>query len=504
MIRSSFNLIQYRTRKSGLNEHGPRIEAYQATDLVLGQSERLRWGIRFAQALAILLIGALLSQPAAAQSRYYSITDVGPMPPYHAQTFVNGINASGQVAGYGSKTPFPGAGAFLWTPGATDGIPENPQMKDLGNFNGGDYWFSAQAWGLNNKGQVVGEADFQWYSWNIPHAFVWENGMMTDLGTLGDGLYSVARNINDLGMVVGWSDTESTKLNANRHAFIYDTATKRMTDLGIDHSYGQSINDRNQVVGTYFPEPGIERGFLWDPATGFHDLHNLVSCGGEKSEAAAINNKMQVVGWCKDEDDVAHAFFLDLNTGEVKHLGGSQATMATALNNHGHVVGTFKYTELSDHAFEWDPKTRVMNDLNDRIPYNSGWTLFYAWGVNDAGQIAGSGAHQTEFSENRGFVMSPDANPSLVTLKASPATVTRGGIIEVRWTAPSGHPPRDWIVFREVGAPDGFYLDWEYTGNETSGTMVFRAPSDPGSYEFRYLADNTFRIVTTSNPVKVD
>jgi probable HAF family extracellular repeat protein len=346
IMRANFTFIHDKTRKSGLKECGPGSEACQASALVLSQPAGLRWGIRLAQALSSMLMVAAFAQPTTAQSTYYSITDVGPMPPYHPQTFVNGINAVGQVAGYGSKTPFPGTGAFLWTPGATDGIPENPQMKDLGNFYGGDYWFSAQAWGLNNRGQVVGEADFLWYSWKIPHAFLWEKGMMTDLGTLGDGLSSVARNINDLGIVVGWSDTESTKPNRNRHAFLYDTATKTMTDLGIDHSYGQSINNRKQVVGTYFPEPGTERGFFWSPATGFNDLHNLVSCGGEKSEAAAINDKMQVVGWCKDNNDVAHAFFLDLNTGEVKRLGGSHATMATALNNDGQVVGTFKYSAL--------------------------------------------------------------------------------------------------------------------------------------------------------------
>jgi len=32
-----------------------------------------------------------------------------------------------------------------------------------------------------------------------------------------------------------------------------------------------------------------------------------------------------------------------------------------------------------------------MNDLNDLIPAGSGWELVTAFGINDAGQIAGTG-----------------------------------------------------------------------------------------------------------------
>ena len=61
---------------------------------------------------------------------------------------------------------------------------------------GGD---TSQAFGVNNKGHVVGLAklDSQIY-----HAFFWDGKTMTDLGTLG-GMFSSAYGINDSGVIVG-------------------------------------------------------------------------------------------------------------------------------------------------------------------------------------------------------------------------------------------------------------------------------------------------------------
>ena len=68
-----------------------------------------------------------------------------------------------------------------------------------------------------------------------------------------------------------------------------------------------------------------------------------------------------------------------LSTEEGKALG---------INNKGVIVGEV-YRDKSFHACLW--KDGKALDLNALIPKNSGWTLYDATGINDKGQIIGTG-----------------------------------------------------------------------------------------------------------------
>src|SRR5215469_2506555 len=116
----------------------------------------------------------------------------------------SGINNRGQVVGsatnaipdvfscFGLGTQCRG---FLW---------QNGMMRDLGPLGGPD----ALAFLLNERGQVSGVANVN--SSPSPncvlhlttHPFLWENGKMKDLGTLG-GSCGLAVALNDLGQVTG-------------------------------------------------------------------------------------------------------------------------------------------------------------------------------------------------------------------------------------------------------------------------------------------------------------
>src|SRR5437763_268366 len=97
--------------------------------------------------------------------------------------------------------------------------------------------------GLNNAGQVVGSGNT---ATSISHAFLYSNGQMTDLGTLG-GLFSYGRAINNAGQVTGSSNTPGGTLpgSFSTHAFLYRNS--QMIDLGTlpgyAASFGSSIND---------------------------------------------------------------------------------------------------------------------------------------------------------------------------------------------------------------------------------------------------------------------
>jgi probable HAF family extracellular repeat protein len=93
---------------------------------------------------------------------------------------------------------------------------ENPfatgklSIRNLGMLPGGDY---SEAYAINDDGQVVGTSQT---ASAREHAFLWQDGKMRDLGTLG-GRYSSAYAINNRGQVVGTSRTPLS----NSHAVLW-------------------------------------------------------------------------------------------------------------------------------------------------------------------------------------------------------------------------------------------------------------------------------------------
>jgi probable HAF family extracellular repeat protein len=92
---------------------------------------------------------------------------------------------------------------------------------------------------------------------------------ITDLGTLGGG-YSSATSINNRGQVVGYSETGWGDLRP----FLWQDG--KMTDLGTlpggdDHNPGgippADNNDRGQVVGESSTAAGETHAVLWSPRT---------------------------------------------------------------------------------------------------------------------------------------------------------------------------------------------------------------------------------------------
>jgi len=189
-------------------------------------------------------------------------------------------------------TGLPTVDPFLWRKGA---------MTDLGTL-GGVFGFAQCA---NNRGQVIGQSSpaenpGACFGDQTPgcHAFLWESGVMRDLGTLG-GDNATAIWINDAGEVVGEADLPSSQVH---HAFLWREGV--MTDLGTlgDDSHASAINSKSQVVGYFFisgrTEPPFRHPFLWEKGGPMVDLNTLIpaNSGLELVAADNINGRGEIVG----------------------------------------------------------------------------------------------------------------------------------------------------------------------------------------------------------------
>ena len=94
-------------------------------------------------------------------------------------------------------------------------------------------------------------------------------------------------------------------------------------------------------------------------------------------------------------------------------LGGTGSD-GYALNNLGHVTG-----KSDSKAFLYTTETG-MEDLNTLIDPLSGWTLEIGQGINDAGQITGTGYVGDEL---HAFLLTPVPEPGALTLLASATVV---------------------------------------------------------------------------------
>ena len=188
------------------------------------------------------------------------------------------------------------------------------------------------------------------------------------------------------------------------HAFLWDPDTG-LTDLGeFGATTAWGINNAGQVVG----ELEADHAFIWDSIKGMRELGTL---GGDESDAFGINDAGQVVGYSAVTSGDWHAFIWEDTSGMVD-LG---LGIAWAVNDAGQVVGN---SLPLPSAFYWDAeKGRV--PLSDILPPYSQWTeLLHARGINNRGQIVGTGI--TNNGDIHAFLMTPALPTTEVPMKFTP------------------------------------------------------------------------------------
>jgi probable HAF family extracellular repeat protein len=313
-------------------------------------------------------------------------------------------------------------------------------ITDLGTFGGTLSYGN----GLNNRGQAVGGASLPCNC--TSHPFLWDYGVLGDLGTPDETGNNGAASINDLGQVVGvvsghpflWSRQAGTtkfdffasvsyvnnhgefvgELAGVSHAYVYTGGMAH--DLGTLYggvSAAVGINDAGIVVGQ-----ASGHAFSYTEDGGLEDLGTHDGNPGDSSTASAINNLGQIVGdsYITAAGTTHAALFVDGKVEDIGTLGGY--SWANAINNLGQVVGQSAAAD-GIHAFFEDLATMQMVDLNNEIPPDTGWKLLNAGGINDAGQIVGSGA-LPGYNNVHAYLLTPEAT---LAVKVGPV-LPRGSV----------------------------------------------------------------------------
>jgi probable HAF family extracellular repeat protein len=319
---------------------------------------------------------------------------------------------------------FPEIRAVLWKHG---------HIVDLGTLDGG---YESIAHAVNSAGQVVGlslntipdpnsiAGSFYGIGFQQTRAFLWQNGVMQDLGTLGTGNNAIALLINERGQVAGDSYTStdpspSCFYNFNvfpltTGAFLWEKG--KMTDLGGlggTCTLVSALNNQGQVAG-YSNLPGDQayHAFRWDPATHppFRDLGTL---GGTISVAVAMNEAGDAVGAASlPGDQVVHSTLWGRHgITDLGAVGTDQCAEARSVNSSDQVVGiSYPCRSAEANAFLWEPGRPII-DLNVFVPPDSDLHLRSGITINDRGEIAVAAA--TPKGDRRAVLLMPcDEEPA--------------------------------------------------------------------------------------------
>jgi probable HAF family extracellular repeat protein len=384
--------------------------------------------------------GAVLAAFALAQPAKpgYTVIDLGLAGNSPGAAYA--ISSNSLVAGGAATTDGTAMHAMLWYRGQTFDLGKAGVGRPNSVANGG-----------NDLGQVVGQADttttngaddfcgfnadgFKSITACIP--FLWQNGIMKPLPTLG-GANGLANKINNRGQAVGLAETSISDAGcpvARFEPVVWEYGGVRRLSIsvpGTSDTYGlaAAINDNGQVAGASgtcgpFNSPAqsylIENhALLWDRDGTPHDLGNLGGMGGlAGNHACAVNNRGQVAGHSVLTNDPMGPFhgFLWTESMAMKDLGtltGDFASLANGINDRGEVVGASIGPGFSTFtAVLWG--SSGISDLNQLVTLNPAKLyLLMAFWINSGGEIVGlaaaaDGAHAFLATPNSGRNLAPE------------------------------------------------------------------------------------------------
>jgi len=315
--------------------------------------------------------GVMVGGPAAYSWRNGTVTPLATLPnPCSLTSFAVAVNTNDQIVGWGDNSSCQ-TNPLLW---------ENGSVRELGK----DY---GTAWDINDNGQVVGY---------LGTAFVWEDGAIRHLGTLG-GDYSQAFGINNSGHIVGESSLV-TEFGGQEKAFLWANGVmKNLGTLGGRRSSALDINDNDVVVGHSTTATGDRHAFWWKNGV----MSDLGTLGGDETVARAINGSGVIVGWSNaNRGGRTHAVRWTIPTANYwsarapgpARSGHAQVAASGLLyviggnNNSGTALSTVQtYNPATDSWSSTAPLPSARGRGNGAATING--TIYLAGGQNSAGTL---------------------------------------------------------------------------------------------------------------------
>ena len=329
-------------------------------------------------------------EPRIVLAASYSVMDLGVLPGTDSSAAVD-INNIGEIVGTSSQDGLvPQSRAVKWDAVAA--------IEDLGTLGGTDAWAVA----INDSGQITGVAlDVD----GKQDGFRYDPGVgMFDIGGLGSNAGVYPRDINAGGDVVGGSFYFGMQVG-----FLYTDADGIQINTPATTSAARTttaINDHADVAVF-----SSARSWISGP-------------GGDWIDGAyptALNNSGVATG---SSDPFGHGgelfrFTPGIGSEFLGQLSAGLHTIGNDVNETGLIVGRADLADGTTRAIVYNDVDGII-DLNHLISPNSEWVLTAANGLNDAGQIVGTGligGHQ------HGFLLTPfdgvDSDPPLATLDAA-------------------------------------------------------------------------------------
>jgi probable HAF family extracellular repeat protein len=301
------------------------------------------------------------------------------------------------------------------------------------------------AFGVNDAGQVVGASDTED---GAIHAFVWEDGAMTDLGTLTGGADSTAYSINNAGVIAGRS----------KNAIGVDRAVKwekdesgeyQILDLGTftgaGFAWATRINNAGQITGYATAQSGAYHAFLWTSGV-MADLGTLHFTGNRAySQGLGLNDAGQTVGFAYATfQGPEHGFFHD-GTQQIDLTPPEQFGLAQGhnVNSAGFIAGYLSSSQTSGafRAAVWNPNTSSW----DLIPPVENTSEGYGYDINESGAVVGTSFEAGLPSVFHGFYYSGgqvldlnDVTTGLVGPISEAPDISNTGLIAANSDGPAG------------------------------------------------------------------